>query len=53
MEEFLVGAPIPPGIGDYVSVENVVTGGGIVRPSVTGKFALAVPFSETRQFCLR
>lgn len=50
VEEFLVGAPAEPGIGDYVSVESAVVDGTVHQLAITGKFPTATPFRETGQF---
>lgn len=46
VEEFLAGAPAPPGIGDYVSVESAVQDGTVRHMAVTGKYPLIPPFRE-------
>ncbi len=51
VEEMIVGDPdISPEIGDYVSVESIVTAGVATHLMVTGRFPLAEPFRETGFF---
>ena len=51
VEEMIVGDPdLPPELGDYVSVESVVSAGQITHLIVTGRFPVAKPFRETGFF---
>jgi biotin carboxylase len=51
VEEMLVGDPdLPPELGDYVSVESIVSAGVATHLMVTGRFPVAQPFRETGFF---
>jgi biotin carboxylase len=51
VEEMIVGDPdLPADIGDYVSVESMVSDGRITHLMVTGRFPVAPPFRETGFF---
>jgi biotin carboxylase len=51
VEEFIVGAPAPrPEVGDYVSVESVVSRGHVSHVAINGRFPVAWPFRETGFF---
>jgi biotin carboxylase len=51
VEEMIVGDPdLPDELGDYVSVESLVSDGQITHLIVTGRFPVAPPFRETGFF---
>jgi biotin carboxylase len=50
VEEYMVGAPVPPPFADYLSVESVVAGGRVSHVAVTGRLPPAEPFRETGLF---
>ena len=51
VEELIVGDPdFHPELGDYVSVESIVSEGVISHLAVTGRFPVAEPFRETGFF---
>jgi biotin carboxylase len=51
VEEFLRGTPPPrPELGDYVSVESVVSRGRVQHVAINGRFPVAWPFRETGFF---
>jgi biotin carboxylase len=51
VEEFLRGASPPrPELGDYVSVESVVSRGRVQHVAINGRFPVAWPFRETGFF---
>lgn len=50
VEEMIPGAPVPTGVGDYLSVESYVEDGRPVSLGATARFPLAPPFRETGVF---
>lgn len=50
VEEMIPGAPVPTGVGDYLSVESYVEDGRTVSLGVSARFPLAPPFRETGVF---
>src|SRR5260221_5957013 len=53
VEEFIVGAPAPrPEVGDYVSVESVVSRGHVSHIAINGRFPPACAFRWTG-FCIQ
>jgi biotin carboxylase len=51
VEEFMPGAAPPrPELGDYVSVESVVSKGRVQHVAINGRFPVAWPFRETGFF---
>ncbi len=50
VEEMIPGMAVPPGIGDYLSVESFVEDGRPVSLGATARFALSSPFREVGSF---